>query len=67
MTDTDKCIDCHYYRRFIESKGWCRRNPPTHDGGTMGLGVTAQWPTVHSNMYCGEFKSNDTTFPDSNC
>ena len=68
MSDEEVCEQCTFYHVYIASarEGNCRRNPPVVAGGTGMYSASATWPKVYGNsMFCGEFKSKRSTFPDS--
>ena len=69
MADIEEvCDKCKFYYTFgvIDREGKCRRKAPVVAGGTGMYSDSATWPKVYGNtMWCGEFKSKRSTFPDS--
>ena len=69
MSEIGNCGDCKFYYSYAlrDSEGQCKRRAPICSGQGLHSDL-ATWPKVYANsMWCGEFKSKHSTFPDSDC
>jgi hypothetical protein len=64
--DDQSCAQCRYY--LGEDDGFCHRNPPSIWLPTAEYGqpdsmrrITAQWPPVSADDWCGEFAKLQVT------
>ena len=55
-----KCGECRFYHPENGYTGRCRRYPPTEikdvTFDSLEESYREHWPTVHPNVWCGEFK-----------
>lgn len=59
----DKCKSCKYYKKIDDSKGRCRRFPPTSLIGSIGAvrePETRDYSIVEKTDWCGEFIIEET-------
>ena len=53
-TTIQTCEKCFYFRDNKKYDLTCHKDPPTKDGSDWG-----NWPTVHKDDWCGEFKKKE--------
>ena len=56
MGEKDRCLKCKFFDLVSDTSGFCERYPPFVVWN--GVDTNTEWPFVHINNSCGEFKEN---------